>query len=236
MTKILKVEDLSYKYDKQYALENISFEVDKGDYLAVLGPNGSGKTTLIKLLLGLLEPESGRIDYIFNHKKVSIGYVPQKVMAKDKLFPATVKEIVATGLLEGKKGIRYYTKDDYKKVDDVLSLLDAYDFKNKRISELSGGQQQRVLLARAIVKNPELLILDEPTSALDPKMREEFYDILGDLNKKGVSIIFISHDITSIEKYANKALYLNKELVYFGDFDKFKHSKEVIKYMGFELE
>ena len=233
MNSIITIKDLNFRYGKNQILKNISFQVEEGDYLGIIGPNGSGKTTLITILLGLLAPYEGEINY--NKDLLGenfLSYVPQKTFANDKLFPATVKEIVATGLLSQKKTFKFYTKADYKKVDYILEKLRIEDLKNKKIGNLSGGQQQRVLLARSMVAEPSLLILDEPTSALDPEMREEFYKILKEINKEGVSIILISHDLVSIENYINKILFLDRRVIFYGDYERFKDSEGINRYFG----
>ncbi|HLR33957.1 MAG TPA: metal ABC transporter ATP-binding protein [Tissierellales bacterium] len=233
MNNIITIKDLNFNYGKNKVLKDISFEVEKGDYIGIVGPNGSGKTTLIKILLGLIKHSKGQIK--FNHDilgKNSIGYVPQKGVMNDRLFPATVKEIVATGLLLEKTGAKFYSKDDYERVDRTLDKLNIEKLKDKKIGNLSGGQQQRVLLARAMVANPSILILDEPTSALDPGIREEFYSILKELNDENVTIILVSHDIVSIEKYVNKILYLNNRIIFYGSYNDFRHSKSMAKYFG----
>lgn len=233
MNNMITIRNLNFNYGKNEVLKNISFEVAEGDYIGIVGPNGSGKTTLIKILLGLIKNSKGQIK--FNHdilEKNSIGYVPQKGVMNDRLFPATVKEIVATGLLSEKTGFKFYSKDDYSRVDITLNKLNIENLKDKKIGNLSGGQQQRVLLARAMVANPSILILDEPTSALDPEIREEFYSILKELNEEDVTIMLVSHDIASIEKYVSKILYLDKKVIFYGSYNDFRHSKAMAKYFG----
>mgnify|MGYP000853086425 CR=1 FL=1 len=233
MNNILTVKNLNFKYGKNPVLKDINFGVNEGDYLGIIGPNGSGKTTLIKILLGLIGPYEGEIKY--NRELLGenfLGYIPQKTFGNDKLFPATVREIVATGLLSQKKGLKFYTKEDYKKVDSILYKLKIEDLKNRKIGNLSGGQQQRVLLARSMVAEPSILILDEPTSALDPEIRDEFYKILKELNQEGISIIFISHDLMSIDNYINKILFLDRKVIFYGNYERFKHSEEINRYFG----
>lgn len=237
MSSILEVNSLSFKYDRQRVLEDINFEVLEGDYVGIIGANGSGKTTLIKILLGLISSYEGQIKYEEDIlKSSSIGYVPQHGAAIDRLFPATAGEIVFTGLLSKKGKLKFYSKRDYNKVDIVLKRLKIENLKNKRIGNLSGGQRQRVLLARAMIADPKILILDEPTSALDPEIREEFYKLLKELNDGGVTIVLVSHDIASIEKYINKILYLDKRLVFYGGYDEFHHSKEMARCFGLLTE
>jgi zinc transport system ATP-binding protein len=232
---ILTVQNLTVKYGRQEVLTKVSFEAEKGDYIGIVGPNGSGKTTLMKAVLGLLPFFEGQI--VFNEEMKGsyfVGYLPQKAVTNDKLFPAKVKEIVSMGLLAGKKGPRFFSAKDDEQVDAILEKLKIADLKEKKIGNLSGGQQQRVLLARAMVSSPKLLILDEPTSALDPKIREEFYDLINALNRDdGVTVLMVSHDVASIGKYAAKMLYLDRRLVFYGAFDEFRRSKELTEYFGF---
>lgn len=231
MNRILSVSNLTLRYGKNEAVRNVSFDVEEGDYISIIGANGSGKTTLINTILGLIDPDEGSIEL---NKNVHIGYLPQKSIKNDKLFPAKVKEIVTTGLLVQKKGFRFYSKDDYKKVDSILKKLKIYDLKNNKIGELSGGQQQRVLLARAMVASPKILVLDEPTNYLDSKTKEELYKILKELNEEdNVTIIVVSHDLRTIGKYIDKVLYLDTELIFYGDYKLFLESKEMRRYSNF---
>lgn len=235
MYSILKIENLSMKYGKTQVLTDISFDVQEGDYIGVVGPNGSGKTTLMKGILGLLQPSSGTIEYDENISQYKVlGYLPQKATNNDKLFPAKVKEIVSMGLLATKKFPRFINTDDKQKIEKVLEKLKINDLRDRKISNLSGGQQQRVLLARALINSPKVLILDEPTSALDPQIREEFYEIIKELNDKDkVTVILVSHDMGSIGKYTKKMLYLDNKMVFYGSYDEFCKSEEMTGYFGF---
>ncbi|QQY79373.1 zinc transport system ATP-binding protein [Keratinibaculum paraultunense] len=233
MNSIITVKNLNFSFGKTQILKDINFQVEEGDYVAIVGPNGSGKTTLIKILLGLIDSYEGEIKFKQGIvDKNLIGYLPQNIMERDRLFPATVKEIVATGLLSQKGIFKFYSDEDYKKVDNILKKLRIEDLKDRKIGSLSGGQLQRTLLARALVSNPKILFLDEPTSALDPKIREDFYNILNEINREGITIIFVSHDIFSIRKYVNKVLYLNREIIFYGSYDEFQSSEEMAKYFG----
>lgn len=232
VNKIVEIKNISVSYGKTEVLKDVTFDIFEGDYIGVVGPNGAGKSTLIKSLLGLVKETSGQINYSLD--KSFVGYLPQITETSHKLFPASVFEVISTGLLLKKSFPKFLNKEDKKKVEESLKLLNIEDLSHKRIGDLSGGQQQRVLLARALVSNPKLLILDEPTSALDPKIRNEFYELLKELNEKlKVTIVLISHDMGTIGKYASKLVYLDKTLVFSGTFENFCHSKEMTEYFGF---
>jgi zinc transport system ATP-binding protein len=238
MNPILSVNNVCAGYGQGEVLHNISFVVEKDDYIALAGPNGAGKTTLVKTLLGLMDRYTGTAE-IFGQdirryeRWDRIGYLPQRVNAFNQLFPATVKEVVGLGLLSQKRFPKRFTKDDVTKILQTLDLMDLADLKDKLIGELSGGQQQRIFLARSLVSNPELLILDEPSTALDPPSRESFFELLKKLNmSKGITIILITHDISQIGQYANKLLYLDKKVVFYGSFADFCRSEEMSHYFG----
>lgn len=231
MNKNIEVKNLSVSYGNSEVLKNISFNINEGDYIGIVGPNGAGKSTLIKTLLNLVAETTGEITYYVDKK--FIGYLPQITEASHKMFPASVFEVISTGLLLKKSFPKLITKEDKRKVEESLKLLNIQELSHKKIGDLSGGQQQRVLLARALVSNPKLLILDEPTSALDPKIRNEFYELLKELNETlKVTIILISHDIGTIGKYASRLIYLDKTLIFDGTFDEFCHSTDMTEYFG----
>lgn len=230
MDKIISLKNVCMAYGRYEVLSDISFDIERGDYVGLIGPNGSGKTTLVKGLLGLMDIKSGEIKKTQFANK--IGYLPQRIINNDNNFPATVYEVVRTGLLRNKKELKS-EKEIQKKVDSSLHRLGITDFKDKKIGDLSGGQQQRVLLARALVSSDSVLILDEPTSALDPSIREEFYSIVEDLNKNdGVTIILVSHDLGSSGKYTNKIVYLNRNLIFAGGYLDFINSEHIDGYLG----
>lgn len=238
MSNILSVENVTLNYGKFEAVSDVTFTAAKGDYIGVVGPNGSGKTTLMRAIIGLLPVQTGRIRLNGGGSlSGSIGYLPQKQAAIDKIFPATVEEIILTGCLARKKIFKFYTRTDHEAVEKMLVTLKIEDIKDKRIGTISGGQHQRVLLARAMVSKPELLILDEPTSALDPSIREEFYSLLTHLNEKeNVTILLVSHDISSVGKYTKSMLYLDKRLVFYGNYDQFCHSDTMTNYFGYSSQ
>jgi zinc transport system ATP-binding protein len=167
-------------------------------------------------LLGIIPSTSGSINFIGNKNKMTIGYLPQILVTGNIKFPALVHEIVGLGLLGNKKYPKKITKTDMEKIEDTLTKVGAIDLKNKRIGDLSGGQQQKVLLARALVNNPNLLVLDEPTSALDPKAREDIFDIIDNVNKMGTAILLVSHDVQSLMKRAKKIMLIDRKILYYG--------------------
>jgi zinc transport system ATP-binding protein len=200
---MITIKNLTFKYNNEVILDNINLEIKKNDYIALIGPNGGGKTTLIKLILGLLKPTSGEI--ILKTKK--IGYVPQYTNFSLDI-PIRVIDVVLQGRLNKFKF--FYNNEDKKIALEKLKLVNMDDFANKKISNLSGGQRQRVLIARALVSEPEVLILDEPTSAIDIKGQKEIYKILKELD---ITKIIISHDINILLEGVNKVAWISKTLV-----------------------
>jgi zinc transport system ATP-binding protein len=235
---MLSVEHLGFRYNSIEVLSDISFNVDAGDYIGLVGPNGSGKTTVVKIILGLMRPEKGAVKLFGMNPsafkdRCKIGYLPQKLTHFNPFFPATVREIVASGLFSKKRFPKRIETSDEASIDEAMRLTEVLDIKKKMIGELSGGQQQRVLVARAIVNEPELLILDEPTTALDPEARENFFKVLYELNRrKNVTVILVTHDIASIGKYASKLLYLDKKIIFYGSFEDFCISENMTNYFG----
>lgn len=238
MVSVLSVKNLSFNYGPVEVLSDVSFDVEKGDYIGLAGPNGAGKTTLVKTVLGLSERSRGVVK-LFGRELKSfdgwdrIGYLSQRVTAFNPLFPASVKEVVRLGLLSQKKFPRRFTESDSVKIRQSLDLMGISDLEDKPVSDLSGGQQQRVFLARALVSNPDLLILDEPGTALDQPSREGFFEFIKKLNQeKGITIILITHDTAQIGQYANKLLYMDKKVVFYGSFSDFCKSTEMHQYFG----
>jgi zinc transport system ATP-binding protein len=201
--------------------------------MALIGPNGSGKTTLIRIILGTLTPSSGRVLLMgqeadqFNQWE-RIGYVPQKATHLDPYFPASVREVVALGLLSRKRFPRLIGRQDETAIERALEQVDMKGLKNRRIGELSGGQQQRVFIARAIVNGPDVLFLDEPTAGVDAETQTRFYDMLAELNhSRGLTIALITHDFGIITKHANKVACLNQRLFFHGTHEEFCSSDVV---------
>lgn len=205
---LLECEDLCIGYDGKAVAENLNFMVETGDYLCVLGQNGSGKSTLIKTLLGLEKPVSGTIEGIL--KPHQIGFLPQST-EQQKDFPASVQEIVLSGVLGRKGFFSFYTKEDRRIAKENMEKLGILHLEKRRFGELSGGQRQRVLIARALTAAKDVLLLDEPCAGLDIGTTTELYSLIEQLNKSGVTVIMVTHDMEAAVKYANNILCLCKK-------------------------
>src|SRR5258708_1080903 len=216
---IIEIRDLSFSYGKHNVLQRINLCVHRGDYLGVVGPNGGGKTTLIKLILGLLKPDSGEV-LIFGEPanklrdKKRIGYVAQKVTNFDPIFPITASDVVGLGENNDKKNVKW-----------ALEKVEMEKYANHLIGELSGGQQQRVFIARALAQKPEIIFLDKPTTGIDAPPQVEFLEFLKKLNREmDITLILISHDINIITEEATEIAYVNKTLTYYDNPKRFLES------------
>jgi zinc transport system ATP-binding protein len=212
---IVDFQNVFFSYGERTVLEDVSFSVRQNDFVALIGPNGGGKTTVLKLILGLLKPERGTVS-VFGRKpeegRKLTGYMPQSTFF-DLSFPVSVFDVVIMGRYNGP--VKKYGESDKKAVLDALSTVGMFEYRNRHISMLSGGQLQRVLIARAIVREPELLLLDEPMSSVDPATQESIYELFHELNKK-MAIIFVTHDIGAISSYIDMVFCLNRKLYYHG--------------------
>jgi zinc transport system ATP-binding protein len=226
----IDVKEISFNYGSVKVLQDVTFPIQRGDFLAIIGPNGSGKTTLIKIILGLLKPSNGKVRILGKpaeefddwHK---IGYVPQQATHIDPFFPASVREVVAMEFLAKKKFPRLTKREEELCIEKALKQVGMEYFKNWRIGSLSGGQQQRVFIARAIVNDPHILFLDEPTTGVDSETQEHFYDMLDTLNKKeGITIVLITHDTGIVNKHVNQVACLNQQVAYHGTHAEFCRS------------
>lgn len=212
MKKLIEVKNVSFKYDKDYVFENINFDVYKGDFVGIIGSNGAGKSTLIKLILGQLKADKGKvlidgIEPCMGKNLQEIGYVPQVEFSRGIDFPSTVEEIVMMNMYKEIGRFRFPKKKHKEKVKKALDIVDMTDFIHRKFSDLSGGQQQRVVIAKAIVNSPEILILDEPTTGIDHHSEGVLYELLDKLNReKEITIVMISHDIEKIKAHSNKLI------------------------------
>ncbi len=222
---LIECKNLSFAYSGIYAIQNLSFHLEKGDYLCVVGENGAGKSTLIKGLLNLKKPASGSIIMAEGLKAKEIGYLPQASPNQND-FPASVYEIVLSGLLN-KIGWRpFYGKEQKEIARKYMEKLNILELEHACYRELSGGQKRRVLLARALCSASKIILLDEPCTGLDPIVTRELYHIIKKINEEmGMSIIMVSHDIKSSLDHANKILHIDKENSYFGTVEDYKQSK-----------
>ena len=235
---IFECKDVTLGYENKVVAKNLNFKIDQGDYLCVVGENGTGKSTLIKTLLGLIKPLNGEVIANVqgkNHK--GVGYLPQQTQAQ-KDFPASVWEVVLSGVLNNDHRCPFYNKKDKAEAEKNMEKLNILDLKKRCYRELSGGQQQRVLLARALCATDSVLILDEPVTGLDPAASMEFYETIKDLNKKeNVTIIMVSHDIKNALNYATHILHLEQENDFFGTVEEYKKSNvsNIVKCLPMDL-
>lgn len=216
----LSCRDVSLGYEGRTVVEKLNIEINKGDYLCVVGENGTGKSTFVKTILGLISPSKGEFVYGDGLSKNEIGYLPQQTIVQ-RDFPASCFEIVVSGCLSH-CGLRpFYSKEDKNRAVSNMEKLDILSLKKKCYRELSGGQQQRVLLARALCAADKMIVLDEPVSGLDPIATEEMYSIIKKLNNEGITVIMVSHDVAASIDYANKILHLEKEPLFFGNKEEY---------------
>ena len=202
---LISVRDLAIGYGQTPVASGITFDVEEGDFLCIVGENGSGKTTLMKTMLGLMEPLSGGITFPGGMKGNEIGYLGQQTQIQ-KDFPASVYEIVISGRLNKCAGRPFYGKEDKDAAARSMELTGITDLRNRCYRNLSGGQQQRVLLSRALCASSRLLLLDEPVSGLDPDATAEMYRIVKELNDSGVAVVMITHDVDASLKIARTVL------------------------------
>jgi zinc transport system ATP-binding protein len=237
---IFSVKDLQFSMHGQHILENISFEIYNGEYIAIIGPNGGGKTTLIRLLLGLEEPTSGEILLFGKQLKKfkewsKIGYVPQRASLVDVNFPATVEDIVKMGRVAKRGFFAGLSKEDKFIVEDAMIKMDIVHLRNKMVGRLSGGQRQRVMIARALASSPEILILDEPNTGVDVKSQHRFYDLLKKLNEEeNITILFITHDIGVIADAIGRLFTINTKATICNDPKKILSCEDMSELYGIE--
>lgn len=202
---LLSITDLSLQRDDRLILSHVNLTVNQGDFIAITGPNGGGKTSMLRIILGLLKATSGKIEFI--GQKPKIGYLPQK-NAIDSRFPITVKEVIASGLL----GTKENRREREKKIDDTLRRVELAELAARPIGRLSGGQLQRVLLGRAIISDPQLLVLDEPLSYIDKHFESHIYRIIAELAPKS-TILLVSHEMSMIGSMANRHLLVDQKVI-----------------------
>ena len=228
---LLEVKNLTVRYERQTAVENVSFSLKEGDYAAIVGENGSGKSTLVKTLVGLIPASVGEVQ-MHGMTPREIGYLPQSTIVQ-KDFPASVTEVVLTGCLADGGFHPFYSKKQKALAKEMMELLGVTPYAKKSFRELSGGQQQRVLLARALCATKKLLILDEPASVLDPVVTHELYGILRKLNReRGITILMVSHDIHCALEQAKTILHMDKTLKFCGSVEDYANTPEYRRMIG----
>lgn len=229
VSKVVEISNVSKKFDRLSVLHNINLDVNEKDLMAIIGPNGGGKSTLLKIIMGILTPDTGEVKVFGREPKKArnlIGYLPQHV-SFDPDFPINVFDTVLSGRYHGL--FKGYTKSDRKAVEKALKDVEIYKLRDRQISEISGGQMQRVFIARSIVREPKLLLMDEPMASIDPEMQNSFYELLSRLKDK-MTIILISHDVGAVSAHVDKIACLNRELFYHGPVeDSAKGLEEVYK-------
>ena len=214
----LEIRGLWAGYNHSPALEDVAFEVAKGEIVGIIGPNGSGKSTLIKAVLGLVKPWRGRISVMglpSSRQLRSVGYMPQ-IEHVDWDFPVTVGDVALMGRYSQRGLLRRTTREDREASDGALDRVEMYSLRHRLIGELSSGQRRRVLLARALANDPLLLLLDEPVAGLDATAQHRFLDIIAELRNEGRAVVFSSHDLSCVSGWCAKAACLNRRLVAFG--------------------
>ncbi len=210
---LLELNSIYCGYKSGIVLRDVNLKINKDDFIAFIGTNGSGKTTLLKVILGLLKPMQGQINYYFKESvNKSIGYLPQKKIF-DERFPIVAEEVIISGLLSEVPLFKRLGRNEREKVNQVMEQMGISDLKGRHIGEMSGGELQRIFLARALISTPELLILDEPNTFVDKNFSDDFFDILKGLNKK-MAIILVSHDLGMISSYVKTIACISQTLHY----------------------
>ena len=221
----IEVRDVTFGYTERPVVEDVSLDVDAGEFLGLVGPNGSGKTTLRELCIGLRRPDSGTVRLFGEpaHRFADgerVGFVPQDVTNASGEMPITVREVVRMGRYPRKLFGRFGDADR-RAVDDALDRVGIADLADRRIGRLSGGQRQRAFIARALAADADLLALDEPTVGVDAESREAFYELLHELNNDGMTVVLIEHDIGVVTTHASEIACLNRTLFFHGDPETF---------------
>lgn len=224
----IEIENVSFAYEEQPVLRNVSMSIESGEFLGLVGPNGSGKTTLLKIMLGLQSPDSGSVELFGTPADelvdgTRLGYVSQHSTDTDSMMPVTVREVVEMGRYPH-AGLRRLTDEDYRAIDDAIETVDMGAYADRRIGTLSGGQRQRAYIARALASDADLLALDEPTVGVDADVVEQFYTLLTELNADGITIVLIEHDIGMVSEYADTMACLDGELYEHSATDEFLES------------
>ncbi len=224
--------DITLRYESLTVQEHLSFSVEKGDYLCIVGENGSGKSTLMKCLLGLKQVDAGTLTFGDGLKRNEIGYLPQQSQIQ-RSFPASVREVVLSGCLNGGFFHPFYTRADKARAAEQMECMNITALADRCYRELSGGQQQRVLLARALCATKKLLLLDEPLTGLDPLVATELYAILRHIHEEhGITIIMVTHDVECAVRHAKTILHIGKNGSFFGSCAEYEQSALGKQFLG----
>ncbi|MGF3114283.1 metal ABC transporter ATP-binding protein [Facklamia sp. P13055] len=213
--KVLSVKNLSFYYEEEKVLNNITFDIASGEFVILTGENGAAKSTLVKNIIGLLKPATGEISIAKKNKagdKLSLGYVAQNISAFNSGFPSTVQRFVESGRYSQNRWFKSLDAEDYEHVDRALEAVGMANMRDKLIGQLSGGQKQRIILARIFALDPDLYVLDEPTNGMDSQSRRKFYQLLQHLTKHhGKSIMMVTHADDEIEGFYDREIRLIRE-------------------------
>ncbi len=218
----IELKSINFSYGENPALEDINFFVKTGEYLGIIGPNGGGKTTLLRIILGLLKPDSGKVKILGKEiekfkERYQIGYVPQRAAQSEFYFPATVEEVVRSGRTAKLGLFKSFKQEDNAAIEEAMEIAEVAQYNKRPIGKLSGGERQRVFIARALAGNPKILILDEPVVGVDIASKEKFYAFLTYLNSNlDITTVFVSHDVGAIAQEVNNILCLNHRLICHG--------------------
>ena len=229
---LINVSGVSLGYEGNPIVSDLNFKVEKGDYLCIVGENGSGKSTLMKTLLGQKHVINGKIGFSDGLHQNEIGYLPQQTEVQ-KDFPASVREIVLSGCINSCGFRPFYSKAQKKLADENMKKLGIDDIAKNCYRELSGGQQQRVLLARALCATKKLIVLDEPVAGLDPIVTQNLYQLISEINREGITVIMVSHDINAAAEYASHILHISHKPLFFGTKEDYLKSDI---YLSFSLK
>ena len=218
----IRFDETWFSYNSVPVVRDINFSITPGEFAAILGPNGSGKTTLMKLALGLLKPTSGQVLLFGEPAEIftdwhKVGYVPQRTQSTESRFPASVREIVNFGSYSGFSPLSIFKRDKSNRVDEAMDMAGIGQLASRRVSDLSVGQQQRMLIARSLVRKPELLVMDEPVAGVDAAGEEQFHTMVRRLNRDlGITIVMVSHDIGAVMREATTCACINRDIVFHG--------------------
>ena len=233
---LIQCDGISIAYEGQTVVKDLSFQIEQGDYLCIVGENGSGKSTLVKSLLGLKQPFQGQILLGDGLKQNEIGYLPQQTVVQ-RDFPASVYEVVLSGRLNSRVWKPFYSAVDKQAARENMELLGIRTMEHQCFRDLSGGQKQRVLLARALCATKKLLLLDEPVTGLDPLVTTEFYQLIERINKESeIAVVMVSHDIESALQYASHILHLQESARFWGTTEAYRNSEAGRKFLGGEMD